>query len=62
MHILLSVFKKSLNWIEEKYSREGLLDAIPKITVKKGIVNEQLSWIYVIKESFTFHNMPFYMS
>lgn len=32
-HILLSIFKKPLTWLEQKYDRETLLDSINAITI-----------------------------
>ena len=36
MHVLLSVFKKPLRAVEDKFRREGLFDAINRITVRQG--------------------------
>lgn len=55
MHIMMSVFKKSLSWIEEKYGRDGLLDAVHKIKVKKGKIEEPLVWLYVVNEGFSYY-------
>lgn len=62
MHILLSIFKKPLHFIEEKFDREGLFDAIHKLTVRKGNISDPLAWIFVIQEEFAYYDMPFRMS
>lgn len=62
MHILLSVFKKSLHLIEERFDRDGLFDAIHKITVREGEIDEPVAWMFVVKGGFTYYDMPFHMS
>jgi hypothetical protein len=62
MHILLSVFKKSLSWLEQQYDREMLLDSICKISLCDQSICEELVWIYVVQGSFWYHEMPFSMS
>ena len=62
MHVLLSVFKKPLHWVEEKFKREGIFDAIHKITIRSGPIHEPLAWIFAIKDGFSYYDMPFQVS
>jgi hypothetical protein len=57
--VLMSVFKKPLHWVEEKYHREGLLDAIHKIRVSTDPIGDPLAWVFVIKGKVSYYDMPF---